>query len=215
MYAIDLFCGAGGMSEGIIQAGFHILFSSDINEDVEKTYTNRHAQLGYIDGYNTCFKRTDVRKLTGDYIMECINNLGMFTDKKKEIPKDIDVIFGCPPCQGFSRAGKRNANDPRNMLFKEYIRIISEIKPKYVVMENVEGFNDTKFYDFIGITGKSYDDKDGVLVPKILQNELNTIGYNTLEPKVLDASNYGVPQRRKRVIFIAYRSDQNLSLIHI
>lgn len=210
MYAIDLFCGAGGMSEGIIQAGFHILFSSDINEDVEKTYTNRHAQLGYIDGYNTCFKRTDVRKLTGDYIMDCINNLGMFTDKKKEIPKDIDVIFGCPPCQGFSRAGKRNANDPRNMLFKEYIRIISEIKPKYVVMENVEGFNDTKFYDFIGITGKSYDDKDGVLVPKILQNELNTIGYNTLEPKVLDASNYGVPQRRKRVIFIAYRSDQNV-----
>ena len=143
MYAIDLFCGAGGMSEGIIQAGFHILFSSDINEDVERTYTNRHAQLGYIDGYNTHFQRTDVRELTGDYIMNCINNLGMFTNGENELPEDIDAIFGGPPCQGFSRAGRRDPNDPRNMLFKEYLRIINEIQPKYVVMENVEGLNDT------------------------------------------------------------------------
>lgn len=208
MYAIDLFCGAGGMSEGIIQAGFHILFSSDINEDVERTYTNRHAQLGYIDGYNTHFQRTDVRELTGDYIMNCINNLGMFTNGENELPEDIDAIFGGPPCQGFSRAGKRDPNDPRNMLFKEYLRIINEIQPKYVVMENVEGLNDTKFYDFIGITGNIYNDEDGVLVPTILQNELNLIGYNVLEPRVLDASDYGVPQRRRRAIFIAYRNDQ-------
>lgn len=208
MYAIDLFCGAGGMSEGIIQAGFHILFSSDINEDVERTYTNRHAQLGYIDGYNTHFQRTDVRELTGDYIMNCINNLGMFTNGENELPEDIDAIFGGPPCQGFSRAGRRDPNDPRNMLFKEYLRIINEIQPKYVVMENVEGLNDTKFYDFIGITGNIYNDEDGVLVPTILQNELNLIGYNVLEPRVLDASDYGVPQRRRRAIFIAYRNDQ-------
>lgn len=208
MYAIDLFCGAGGMSEGIIQAGFHILFSSDINEDVERTYTNRHAQLGYIDGYNTHFQRTDVRELTGDYIMNCINNLGMFTNGENELPEDIDAIFGGPPCQGFSRAGRRDPNDPRNMLFKEYLRIINEIQPKYVVMENVEGLNDTKFYDFIGITGNIYNDEDGVLVPTILQNELNLIGYNVLEPRVLDASDYGVPQRRRRAIFIAYRNNQ-------
>lgn len=208
MYAIDLFCGAGGMSEGIIQAGFHILFSSDINEDVEKTYTNRHAQLGYIDGYNTHFQRTDVRELTGDYIINCINNLGMFTNGENELPEDIDAIFGGPPCQGFSRAGRRDPNDPRNMLFKEYLRIINEIHPKYVVMENVEGLNDTKLYDFIGITGNIYNDEDGVLVPTILQNELNLIGYNVLEPRVLDASDYGVPQRRRRAIFIAYRNDQ-------
>ena len=61
-YAIDLFCGAGGMSEGILQAGFHILFSSDINEAVEMTYKNRHEQLGYIQGENTFFKRSDIRE---------------------------------------------------------------------------------------------------------------------------------------------------------
>lgn len=208
MYAIDLFCGAGGMSEGIIQAGFHILFSSDINVDVERTYTNRHAQLGYIDGYNTHFQRADVRELNGNFIMDCINNLEMFTTGEYELPEDIDAIFGGPPCQGFSRAGRRDPNDPRNMLFKEYLRIINEIHPKYVVMENVEGLNDTKFFDFIGVTGTLYNDEDGVLVPTILQNELNLIGYNVLEPRVLDASDYGVPQRRKRAIFIAYRNDQ-------
>ena len=208
MYAIDLFCGAGGMSEGIIQAGFHILFSSDINVDVERTYTNRHAQLGYIDGYNTHFQRSDVRDLSGKFIMNCINNLGMFTTGEYELPEDIDAIFGGPPCQGFSRAGKRDANDPRNMLFKEYLRIINEIRPKYVVMENVEGLNDTRFYNFIGVTGNIYDDEEGVLVPTILQNELNLIGYNVLEPRVLDASDYGVPQRRRRAIFIAYRNGE-------
>lgn len=208
MYAIDLFCGAGGMSEGIIQAGFHILFSSDINVDVERTYTNRHAQLGYIDGYNTHFQRADVRELNGNFIMDCINNLEMFTTGEYELPEDIDAIFGGPPCQGFSRAGRRDPNDPRNMLFKEYLRIINEIQPKYVVMENVEGLNDTKFFDFVGVTGTIYNDEDGVLVPTILQTELNLIGYNVLEPRVLDASDYGVPQRRRRAIFIAYRNDQ-------
>ena len=208
MYAIDLFCGAGGMSEGIIQAGFHILFSSDINVDVERTYTNRHAQLGYIDGYNTHFQRADVRELNGKFIMNCISNLGMFTTGEFELPEEIDAIFGGPPCQGFSRAGRRDPNDPRNMLFKEYIRIINEIRPKYVVMENVEGLNDTKFFDFVGVTGTVYNDEGGVLVPIILKNELNLIGYNVLEPRVLDASDYGVPQRRKRAIFIAYRNDQ-------
>lgn len=202
-YAIDLFCGAGGMSEGILQAGFHILFSSDISEDVERTYKNRHKQLGYIQGYNTYFKRCDVREITGDKILKKIRALEIFSNKEFEFPSEIDAIFGGPPCQGFSRAGRRDPNDPRNLLFKEYLRVIKEVKPKYVVMENVEGFNDTKFYDFIGLSNNIYDGE--VYAPKILKEELDKIGYNILEPKVLDASDYGVPQRRKRAIFIAYK----------
>ncbi|WP_064498705.1 DNA cytosine methyltransferase, partial [Bacillus safensis] len=198
--AIDLFCGAGGMSEGILQAGFHIVFSSDISVDVEKTYTFRHQQLGLIHGENTYFKRADIRALSSEEILSSIRNLNMFMDKEN-IPQ-IDAIFGGPPCQGFSRAGLRNKDDPRNMLFREYLRIVKDIHPRYVIMENVEGFMDTKMDGYTGITGETY--KDGSLMPEILINEFNEIGYLTLEPMVLDASDYGVPQRRKRAIFIAY-----------
>lgn len=201
-YAIDLFCGAGGMSEGLIQAGFHILFSNDINYDVQQTYMNRHEQLGLRQGVNTYFHRGDIRELTGNMIREAIRNLEIFNDQ--EIP-EIDAVFGGPPCQGFSKAGRRNPNDPRNMLFREYVRVISEVRPKYVVLENVTGFTDTRFYEFIGVTGHRYN--DGELVLTILRNEFNLIGYQTLEPRILNAAHYGVPQRRNRVIVMAYRSD--------
>ena len=201
-YAIDLFCGAGGMSEGLIQAGFHILFSSDINSDVQRTYMNRHEQLGLHQGVNTYFHRGDIRELNGDMIRESIQNLEIF--RGQDIP-EIDAIFGGPPCQGFSRAGRRNPNDPRNMLFREYVRVISEVRPKYVVLENVTGFTDTRFYGFVGATGHQYE--DGELVPDILRNELNLIGYHTLEPRILNAAHYGVPQRRNRIIVMAYRND--------
>lgn len=198
-YAIDLFSGAGGMSEGIIQAGFHILYSSDINEDVEKTYVSRHEQLGLHQGINTYFQRADIRELPSNEIIDAIKNLDIF--KNKPMPT-IDAIFGGPPCQGFSRAGKRDRKDPRNTLFKEYLRIINDIRPNYVVMENVEGFLDTRLDGFVGVTGEKYE--DNILMPELLRREFDLIGYNTLEPCVLDASEYGVPQRRKRVIFLAY-----------
>lgn len=201
-YAIDLFCGAGGMSEGLIQAGFHILFSSDINSDVQRTYMNRHEQLGLHQGVNTHFHRGDIRELNGDMIREAIRNLEIF--RGRDIP-EIDAIFGGPPCQGFSRAGRRDPNDPRNMLFREYLRVISEVRPKYVVLENVTGFTDTRFYGFIGVTGHRYE--DGELVPDILRNEFRLIGYQTLEPRILNAAHYGVPQRRNRIIVMAHRND--------
>ena len=202
-YAIDLFCGAGGCSEGLIQAGFHILFSSDISDMVEKTYVHRHEQLGLIQGENTWFERSDIRDLTGDVIKECIQSLKIF--EHKNVP-DIDLMIGGPSCQGFSRVGRRNKNDPRNMLFGEYVRVIFEVKPKYVVLENVEGFMDMQFFGYKGYTGELYP--DGSVTPYILQNELQKIGYRTLEPKILNAADYGVPQRRRRVIFIAYREGE-------
>ena len=201
-YAIDLFCGAGGCSEGLIQAGFHILFSSDISPMVEVTYTNRHKQLGFIQGENTFFQRADIRELTGKDIFSAIYSLTMF--KGKKIP-EIDLIIGGPSCQGFSRAGRRDKSDPRNTLFGEYVRVISQVKPKYIVLENVEGFMDMQFMGYTGINGKIYP--DGSVTPDILASELGEIGYNTLKPRILNAADYGVPQRRNRVIFIGYRQD--------
>lgn len=201
-YAIDLFCGAGGCSEGLIQAGFHILFSSDISPMVEVTYTNRHKQLGLIQGENTFFQRADIRELTGADIFKAISSLKIFEGKK--LP-EIDLIIGGPSCQGFSRAGRRDKSDPRNMLFGEYVRVISQIRPKYIVLENVEGFMDMQFIGYTGLRGKVYP--DGSVTPDILASELREIGYNTLEPRILNAADYGVPQRRNRVIFIGYRDD--------
>lgn len=203
-YAIDLFCGAGGCSEGLLQSGFHILFSSDISDMVKLTYTNRHKQLGLIQGKNTWFERKDIKELKGDDIKNSISNLEIF--QNKDLP-EIDLIIGGPSCQGFSRAGRRDKSDPRNMLFGEYVRVISEIRPKYIVLENVEGFMDMQFVDYLGITGIKYP--DGSVTPDILRSELHEIGYKTLEPRILNAADYGVPQKRRRVIFIGYREDQN------
>lgn len=201
-YAVDLFCGAGGCSEGLIQAGFHILFSSDISDMVEVTYKHRHEQLGLIQGKNTWFERSDIRDLTGDVIKKRIGELEIF--KEKEVP-EIDLMIGGPSCQGFSRAGRRDKSDPRNMLFGEYVRVINDIRPKYIVLENVEGFMDMQFMGYIGLTGIEYP--DGSVTPDLLRSELNEIGYNTLEPRILNAADFGVPQRRNRVIFIGYRDD--------
>ena len=199
-YAIDLFCGAGGCSEGLIQAGFHILFSSDISDMVEVTYRHRHEQLGLIQGKNTWFERADIKNLTGQIISERIKSLEIF--KNKEMP-DIDLMIGGPSCQGFSRAGRRDKTDPRNKLFGEYVRVINEVKPKYIVLENVEGFIDMQFLGYKGITGIEYP--DGSVTPDILRSELHEIGYHTLEPQILNAADFGVPQRRNRIIFMGYR----------
>lgn len=199
-YAVDLFCGAGGCSEGLIQAGFHILFSSDISDMVEVTYKHRHEQLGLIQGKNTWFERSDIRDLTGDTIRKHITSLEIFNGNEMPI---IDLMIGGPSCQGFSRAGRRDKSDPRNMLFGEYVRVINETTPKYIVLENVEGFIDMQFIGYVGITGIKYP--DGSVTPDILRSELNEIGYDTLEPKILNSADFGVPQRRNRIIFIGYR----------
>lgn len=206
-YAVDLFCGAGGCSEGLIQAGFHILFSSDISDMVEVTYRHRHEQLGLIQGKNTWFERADIRNLTGEDIRRHIANLEIF--EGKEIP-DIDLMIGGPSCQGFSRAGRRDKSDPRNMLFGEYVRVINEVRPKYIVLENVEGFVDMQFIGYKGLDlpeeeGPVYP--DGSVTPDLLTAELYRIGYHTLKPRILNAADFGVPQRRNRIIFIGYRDD--------
>ncbi|WNN76251.1 DNA cytosine methyltransferase [Lysinibacillus capsici] len=207
MYAIDLFCGAGGFSEGILQSGFHIVFSSDRSPYVQQTYMNRHEQLGLIQGVNTHFELSDIRNLHGEFILERINGLSHFKDLKMEFkPNDIDAIFGGPPCQGFSVAGKRDINDPRNMLFREYLRVVQYIRPKYIVMENVTGFMNMPINpNFESFHGHFYGENE--LVSSVLTVELSDFGYTVLPPRILDSSDYGVPQKRQRAIFLAYRND--------
>lgn len=203
-FAIDLFCGAGGFSEGILQAGFNIVFSSDKSSMVQKTYMNRHEQLGLHQGIDTFFELADIKDLSSELIFDKINSLkygNIFS------PKTIDVMFGGPPCQGFSRLGKRDSNDPRNMLFHEYLRLIKDIQPKYVVMENVTGITDLQMLDFPSVLSDDTVYEGQNLVPFILREELEGLGYMVPDMRVLNSAHFGVPQRRNRAIFLAYRSD--------
>ena len=103
---------------------------------------------------------------------------------------EVDVLFGGPPCQGFSLMGKRLLDDPRNALVSDFIRLVGEIEPRYVVMENVKGM----------ATGKQRQ----VLAEAIAA--LGAIGYGVVEPpQVLNAAHYGVPQYRERLFLLAYR----------
>lgn len=96
-YAVDLFCGAGGFSEGIIQAGFDIIFSSDKSNMVKATYVNRHKQLGIIEGKDTHFELADIRNLSAQKILDEVNKLkyGHIFEKG-----NIDAFFGGPPVKG-------------------------------------------------------------------------------------------------------------------
>jgi DNA (cytosine-5)-methyltransferase 1 len=104
-----------------------------------------------------------------------------------------DIVIGGPPCQGFSMAGKRDTKDPRNSLFMDYLRFVRAFQPKYFVMENVPGI----------LTMKT---SSGELVSSIIQSEVEKIGYK-LKWKILLACDYGVPQKRRRVIFLGWRND--------
>ena len=194
---LDLFSGAGGMAEGFLQAGFSIPFASDKSEQAELTYTSRHKQLGieteyYCGDVSELSKAETLKSFLGSSISE------------------IDVVCGGPPCQGFSLAGQRNPLDKRNQLVQSYIKILSQVKPKYFVMENVLGILSAKFVDYQGIK-LSYINKS---VIDVLKSEFNEIGYPDVQIKLLDASDYGVPQRRQRVIFLGTRADVENRLAH-
>ncbi|GIO09882.1 cytosine-specific methyltransferase [Brevibacillus reuszeri] len=183
---LDLFCGAGGMSEGFLQAGFQIPFASDYSKEAAETYKNRHRQLGY----DLNFFNDDIGKLTKRSTL--INFLE---------GKSIDVIVGGPPCQGFSLTGKRDENDPRNRLFLDYLKIVKIVKPKYFVIENVEGILSYRIKKITGISGDIYEDE---FVPEIIKKEAEKFGY-FVDHKLLNAKDYGVPQNRPRVIFFGTR----------
>jgi DNA (cytosine-5)-methyltransferase 1 len=110
--------------------------------------------------------------------------------------KSFDVIVGGPPCQGFSIAGRRDPKDPRNSLFMEFIRIVNYFKPEWIVMENVLGIKSMK-------TAKDE------LVVDIIKKEFGKIGYDVI-CETLNAADYGVPQKRRRVFFIAHKDGKKI-----
>ena len=166
---IDLFCGAGGFSLGFKAAGFNCLGAFDNWDPAIKTHKKN-------------FKDTKIyTKSINDYsnleIKEIFNN------------KNVDVIIGGPPCQGFSSIGKQNINDQRNDLIFEFGRIIKSIKPSFFIMENVSGLIHDK----------------NVFYFNRLKNFFISNGYK-INYRLLNAAEYGVPQLRKRVFLIGHKS---------
>lgn len=168
---IDLFAGAGGFSSGFKKAGFEGVFAVDSWRDAAITHAYNHKEMTMIE-----------KPIQNVEPLKVLRNLGVSK-------KDIDVIVGGPPCQGFSMAGKRSVGDPRNKLFNEFVRFIDEVEPKFLVMENVKGL----------LTMKTPNEEK---VIDIIEKKFENIGYNVTY-KVLNAADYGVPQKRERVIFIA------------
>ena len=176
--AIDLFCGAGGLSVGLKKSGFRVCLGVDIDEKTLKTYKCNLKRTKVL--------KEDIKKVTGEKITELtgINRHDNF------------LLAGCPPCQGFSSLGKRDASDEKNELVYEYVRIINELEPSFILMENVPGMSS-------GV-GKEIFKK----VVKELEENYH-VEYDTL-----NAADFGVPQIRKRLVLHGIRNDvyDNLGL---
>jgi DNA (cytosine-5)-methyltransferase 1 len=171
---IDLFAGAGGMSLGFEQAGFDIAAAVEIDPIHCATHEYNFPYSPVI-----CASVID---LSGDEIRRRAS-LG---------DRDVDVVFGGAPCQGFSLMGKRILDDPRNQLVFHYVRLVQELHPKYCVFENVRGLTIGKHASFLSE----------------LIAALGAIGYRVLMPyRVLNAADYGVPQDRRRLFLVAARQD--------
>tara|TARA_R110000824_G_scaffold715_4_gene4491 strand:- start:2718 stop:3848 length:1131 start_codon:yes stop_codon:yes gene_type:complete len=169
---VDLFCGAGGLSHGFMQAGYDVLFGSDIDRTFGQTFLNSHVGAKFV--------AKSISDLPASEILESCNlRVG-----------ELDVLVGGPPCQGYSVYNHgRGEDDPRAGLFKEYIRILEGLQPKWLVMENVTGLK--------SISG-------GRLIEEI-KNSIKEAGYENVDYQILKAEEYGVPQERRRIVFIANR----------
>jgi len=191
---IDLFAAPGGLSLGFHEAGFRPLVAVDIDERGMLTYSHNFPHAKILSGAGG-----DVREIGAEQLLEAA---GMQAG-------EVDVVVGGPPCQGFSTIGRvkiaslvrvgtwnhmrisqpRFIDDPRNELYKHFVRIVAGVRPKFFVMENVPGM-------------KSY--RDGEIVRDIVE-DFTRIGYRVLGVEVLNAVWYGVPQRRKRIFFVGTR----------
>lgn len=163
---VDLFAGAGGMSLGFEHAGYDLVSAVEIVDIAAATHK---ANFPDCKVYCGDIAEYDTTEATGG--------------------KPIRVVVGGPPCQGFSVAGKRDPNDPRNKLFMEFIRVVRELQPDYFVMENVPGI----------LTMKGGKVKEAIL------EEFALAGYPDVSIAVLEAASFGVAQIRARAIFVGNR----------
>jgi DNA (cytosine-5)-methyltransferase 1 len=177
---IDLFSGAGGIGVGFEQAGFEHVFSADFDQSVAKTFKHNNPNIPFIEGD--------------------LSDKKIFNDIKDRFSsKEIDIIVGGPPCQGFSMFGKRRFvnskdynvhDDDRNKLIFTYLDYVKHFKPKWFLMENVQGLTTL----------------DGGSFLKALIIEIEKLGYNNHDYKIINTADYGVPQKRKRFVLIANRT---------
>lgn len=164
--AIDLFCGAGGLTVGLKNAGFKVVAAVEVDPELARTYKINHPEVHVIV--------KDIREVTGKEILK-------LTGLKK-----IDLVAGCPPCQGFSRlTDKFHRDDERNQLVSEMTRMVSEIKPIVCMLENVPGLSQRG----MPLLGK-------------LEQELAKMKY-LVNRGVLQMADYGVPQSRRRLVLLA------------
>lgn len=163
-YAYSLFSGGGGFHIGMEKAGFKVLVASDIEPAAEQTHK--------LNWPNTPFLCKDARQVSGKELLKLANG------------KKPDLIFGGPPCQGFSTLGAKLSADPRNALFDSFVRIVDELKPKCFLLENVKSLATMYHGQY-----KEY-----------IIKKFEAIGYN-VKPQLLNAADYGVPQHRQRVFF--------------
>jgi len=172
--AIDLFCGCGGLTLGLKQAGFEVIGAVDNDHVAVETYKANQKEVEVWE--------EDIKDLT---VGEVKRRLGL---KKGE----LDLLAGCPPCQGFSTMrtlnGGKRVRDDRNKLILEFQRFVEELLPKAIMMENVPGLRENKRF-------------------KTLCRKLKELGYK-VNYDVLDAADYGVPQRRRRLILLAGRGNK-------
>ncbi|AFZ23987.1 DNA-methyltransferase Dcm [Cylindrospermum stagnale PCC 7417] len=209
LISIGLFAGAGGLDLGMEQAGFHTVSVVEIDADATKTIAVNRPYLS-----ESAVPR-DIRATLPQTLLEeggRVLNLG-----RPLKPGEVDLVTGGPPCQPFSTAGKRGSvMDPRGSLFMEFIRIIEGIQPRFFVMENVRGLlsapirhrpHDQRGFGFPTLEP---EEMSGSALQVVL-SEMKSLGYKVALPKLLEAADYGVPQNRKRVIFIASRESQSLT----
>ena len=166
---VDLFCGAGGLSKGFEDAGFEVLLGVDHDKASIETFNKNHS--------SKCGTVQDLNSTPAPEICRNINN------------QKIDVVCGGPPCQGLSLSGPRVSNDPRNNLYKSFVSVVSHLKPRAFLLENVPGLASL-------FNGKI---KDAIIA------EFSALGYE-IRFKVLLASDFGVPQNRKRIFFIGLQN---------
>ena len=172
MTFVDLFCGAGGLSKGLEMAGLQGICGLDWFNEACMTY-NRNFDHPFINGD---IKDPENKKKFYDTVRQQLNG------------RKLSIVAGGFPCQGFSMAGNRIVDDPRNSLYKELIEIVVELQPDFVICENVKGLRTML---------------KGLVEKKILA-DFNQIGYD-MTVTTLCAADYYTPQKRERVIFIGNR----------
>lgn len=187
---IDLFAGCGGLSLGLYQAGWEGLFAIEKNAFAFET-----LKYNLIDNKKH-FNWPQWLPKTEHDINEVLEK---YQEQLKGLRGEVDLVAGGPPCQGFSMAGKRVEEDVRNQLVFSYIRFIDLVRPKMILFENVKGF--TYAFD----KGKCNDKEAEPYSQKVIR-ELRTLKYN-VEPYVIDFSEFGVPQRRKRFILVGMQEE--------